>query len=111
MADARASLRTCLALALLLAGSALAQVPTGTAPAPAAADTRLQQRRTCDALPAQIYLGWQATPFVVEQARQASGATWAWPLEPGVGIKGVVVEGRLLLGLDAAGMILSAHCA
>lgn len=109
MADARASLPTCLALALLLAGSALAQVPTGTAPA--AADTRLQQRRTCDALPAQIYLGWQATPFVVEQARQASGATWAWSLEPGVGIKGVVVEGRLLLGLDAAGMILSAHCA
>lgn len=65
----------------------------------------------CNAWPAQTYIGRQATPAVVEQARVATGAAVAWRIEPGTGINGNFVEGRLLLGLDAHGTIVSAHCA
>ncbi|MES2610135.1 MAG: hypothetical protein V4679_07835 [Pseudomonadota bacterium] len=87
------------------------------------APTGLSQRpgRYCDALPVRRFLGREASPILVDQARQASGAAGplkprnrlcvrVWTLEPGVGIQGVVVEGRLLLGVDASGRIISADC-
>ena len=65
----------------------------------------------CNAWPARAHVGRQATPAVVEQARVAAGAAIVWTIEPGTGINGNFVEGRLLLDLDAGGTIVSAHCA
>ncbi len=106
------ALGTWLGLALLLAGSAGAQYarPGPSTMPPEWAQSR-QQGRYCDAAPVQSFVGRDANVIVLEQARQAAGANRVVTLGPGVGITAAVIEGRLLLGVDAAGKITSADCA
>ena len=64
----------------------------------------------CDAEAARRYIGQEATPDVVAQARQASGASGARTLKPGQMVTMEYNAGRLNLDVDTANLITDVRC-
>ena len=64
----------------------------------------------CNAEPARRYIGQEATPDVVEQARVASGARMARTLKPGQMVTMEYSAGRLNLDVDSRNIITNVRC-
>ena len=92
-------------LALALGACATPAASDGTAAAPPAA-----AGAHCDADAVRSALGRQATPEVIEQARQDAGAQTVRTLKPDQPVTMEYLEGRLNLLVDDGNVVTSARC-
>lgn len=95
-----------LATLTLLAGCA----SPGPAPGPATGPTGAPLGGTCDAAPAQSFVGQNSTAKVVEAARVRSGALMVRVLRPGQMVTKEFDAQRLNLEVNAAGRIIAVRC-
>lgn len=91
-----------LATLALLAGCA--------GPGPATGPTGAPLGGTCDAAPAQSFVGQNNTAKVVEAARVRSGALMVRVLRPGQMVTKEFDAQRLNLEVNAAGRIIAVRC-
>ena len=91
-----------LATVALLAGCA--------SPGPATGPTGVPLGGTCDAAPAQSFVGQNTTAKVMEAARVRSGALMVRVLRPGQMITKEFDAQRLNLEVNAAGRIVAVRC-
>ena len=91
-----------LATVALLAGCA--------SPGPATGPTGAPLGGTCDAAPAQSFVGQNTTAKVMEAARVRSGALMARVLRPGQMITKEFDAQRVNLEVNAAGRIVAVRC-
>ena len=91
-----------LATVALLAGCA--------SPGPATGPTGVPLGGTCDAAPAQSFVGQNTTAKVMEAARVRSGALMVRVLRPGQMVTKEFDAQRLNLEVNAAGRIVAVRC-
>lgn len=87
-----------------------ASTPIASTPAPAATTAPPNALQECDADAAQEVVGQNATDEVIEQARQASGATVARALRPDMVVTMEYRADRLNLRTNTDNVVVSLGC-